>query len=82
MQFCAILILSFSYNLEENENLTEQNQHYIWLKNNTTPESFVTEKWSVSFDLRRYQIKRHEDIFKLWPILKQRIGSSLVSIYI
>lgn len=51
-----------------------------WLKNNNSPESIIIEKWNKSYEFRKIQLQTEIDLLKEWPILKQRIGKSLVSI--
>lgn len=59
----------------------EIENHIIWLKNNISPESIVIEKWNKTFDLRKKNILAggsSKDLLENWPILKQKIATSLV----
>lgn len=54
--------------------------NYLWLKNNSSPESFVIEKWCSTYNMRRNDVLDSTiNLFERWPIFKQKIAVSLVS---
>ena len=67
--------------ITEIENFEDQNNNFLWLQKNFNPEVLVVEKWQNSFELRKHHIKDATiDILTEWPIIKQKIGISLVSL--
>lgn len=61
-------------------NFEEINDDYHWLKKNVTPEQTVLEKWQKTFDLRKQHYQNADcNMLQDWPILAQKIGTTLVS---
>lgn len=66
--------------LDEYDNIVDNDQveDYHWLKRNVTPEQMVLDKWKRTFSLRREHYKNNQNLLEDWPILIQKLGSTLV----
>lgn len=63
------------------EKVLSDNNQKAWLQINKTPEITVCEKWQQTYELRRKDIlARDVNLYTEWPLLKQQIGASLVSL--
>lgn len=61
--------------------LNDMNEDYHWLKKNLTPEQTVLEKWDKTYQLRKIHYKNTNcNMLEEWPILAQKIGTTLVSL--